>query len=62
VYESLGGRADTRLRPAFAVARAEVVDLLERPLPGGPLPVDPDGGIPVVLRPFQVLTLRLRRG
>jgi alpha-mannosidase len=62
LYESLGGRAGTRLLPAFAVARAEVVDLLERPLPGGPLPVDPDGGIPVVLRPFQILTLRLRRG
>jgi alpha-mannosidase len=63
VYESLGGRATTRLRAAFPIAGAEVVDLLERELPDGTLPVDPDdGSIPLTLRPFQVLTVRLRRG
>jgi alpha-mannosidase len=58
VYESLGGRARTRLRTSFPVAEAQVTDLLERPL-GETAPVSPDG-ISVELRPFQVLTLRLR--
>ncbi len=61
LYEALGGRARAVLRPGFAVARADVVDLLERPLPEGPLAMDADGGIVVRLRPFQVLSLRLRR-
>jgi alpha-mannosidase len=61
VYESLGGRAVSRLIPAFPVASVEVNDLLERPLDGDPVAVDADGAIPVGLRPFQVLTLRLRR-
>jgi len=60
LYESLGGRADTRVRTGFVLAAAEAVDLLERPL-GQPLPVDGDGAVPIRLRPFQVLTLRLRR-
>ena len=61
LYESLGGRAATRLRPAFAVAEARTTDLLERPLPEPPLPLTDDGAVPLALRPFQVLTLRLRR-
>ena len=61
LYESLGGRAATRLRPAFAVAQARTTDLLERPLPEPPLPLTDDGAVPLTLRPFQVLTLRLRR-
>ncbi|MDX6348298.1 MAG: alpha-mannosidase [Streptomyces sp.] len=60
LYESLGGRATTTLRPGFAVAHARVTDLLERPLEGEqPVEPDADGGIAVSLRPFQVLTLRL---
>jgi alpha-mannosidase len=35
-----------------------VTDLLERPVED----VDVDGGVSVELRPFQILTLRLRRG
>jgi alpha-mannosidase len=63
LYESLGGRAATTLRTAFPVAAAELVDLLERPLDGGgALTVGADGGIALALRPFQVLTVRLRRG
>jgi alpha-mannosidase len=31
LYESLGGRAEAVLRPGFPAARAEIVDLLERP-------------------------------
>jgi alpha-mannosidase len=61
LYESLGGRAETRLRAAFPVAAAEEVDLLERPLAADPLPVDADGAILLGLRPFQIRTIRLRR-
>jgi alpha-mannosidase len=63
LYESLGGRATATLRTAFPVAEARVTDLLERPLPGERCAVTADGrGVGVRLRPFQVLTLRLRRG
>ena len=55
LYESLGGRAVATIRPGFPVAAMEVVDLLERPLHAS---TDFD----ISLRPFQVLTLRLRRG
>ena len=61
LYESLGGRADTRLRTGFPLGRAEVTDLLERPQAGGALPVGPDGTVPLTLRPFQILTVRLTR-
>jgi alpha-mannosidase len=66
LYEAHGGRARATLRPGFPVAEATVTDLLERPLPGEaglPLTRDGDGagGVRVELRPFQILTLRLRR-
>jgi alpha-mannosidase len=61
LYESLGGRAATVLRPGFPLARATRVDLLERPLPDGTLAVAPDGSVPLVLRPFEIVTLRLAR-
>jgi alpha-mannosidase len=60
LYESLGGRARTRLRASFPLAGVEVTDLLERPTAGEPVEVAADGSVPVELRPFQVLTLRLR--
>jgi alpha-mannosidase len=59
LYESLGGQARTRLHTGFPLARAVVTDLLERPQPDGALPVEPDGAVPLVLRPFQILTVRL---
>jgi alpha-mannosidase len=63
LYESLGGRAATTLRPGFPVAQAHVTDLLERPMADEqPIEPDADGGIAVNLRPFQVLTLRLTPG
>jgi alpha-mannosidase len=61
LYEALGGRSSAVLRHGFVVAGVEVVDLLERPLPETAPPVGPDGTIAVTLRPFQILTLRLRR-
>jgi alpha-mannosidase len=59
LYESRGGRARGVLRTGFPLAGASVTDLLERPLEDAEVA---DGGIPVELRPFQILTLRLRRG
>jgi len=38
-----------------------LADLLERPLEQQHPTVDPDGTVPLSLRPFQVLTVRLAR-
>jgi alpha-mannosidase len=56
-YEALGGRARARLRIGFPLAGAKVVDLLERPI--AELSLDAAGRVPIELRPFEVLTLRL---
>lgn len=56
-YESWGGRTEARLRLPFAVAVAERVDLLERPL--GPLATD-EGLVVVPIGPFEVVTVRAR--
>ncbi|MFE7169235.1 alpha-mannosidase [Streptomyces sp. NPDC057616] len=52
LYESRGGRARATLTPGFPVAGSEVTDLLERPLRESDLAFE--------LRPFQILTVRLR--
>lgn len=52
LYESRGGRARATHTPGFPVGRAEVTELLERPLR--------ESNLAFELRPFQVLTLRLR--
>jgi alpha-mannosidase len=63
LYESLGGRTRTTLRPGFTHTGATVTDLLERPLADAPaVTTADDGGIALELRPFQVVTLRLKRG
>ncbi|MGY6021583.1 alpha-mannosidase [Streptomyces spinosirectus] len=59
LYESRGGHGQGVLRTGFPLAGAQVTDLLERPLEDAEVV---DGGVPVTLRPFQILTLRLRRG
>ncbi|MET9699875.1 glycoside hydrolase family 38 C-terminal domain-containing protein [Streptomyces sp. NPDC006529] len=63
LYESRGGRASAILTPGFAVADAVESDLLERPLPPGPAVTGPGAGgsVALGLRPFQILTVRLRR-
>ena len=62
LYESLGGHARTTLHAGFGVASAESEDLLEQPLPGASaLEVGADSSVALSLRPFQVLTVRLRR-
>ncbi|MFI9833432.1 alpha-mannosidase [Streptomyces sp. NPDC051913] len=59
LYESRGGRAQGLLRTGFPLTGADVTDLLERPLEAANVA---DGTVSVALRPFQILTLRLRRG
>ncbi|MEU1294542.1 glycoside hydrolase family 38 C-terminal domain-containing protein [Streptomyces sp. NPDC005840] len=58
LYEAHGGRARGVLRTGFPLAGAEVTDLLERTLESARTE---DRGVAVELRPFQILTLRLRR-
>ena len=63
VYETLGGRAAAQLTTAFEVAEVAETDLLERPLarPSGAVgELTGDGRISLRLRPFQIVTLRLR--
>ncbi|MFR9799488.1 alpha-mannosidase [Streptomyces sp. MS06] len=60
-HEAHGGRARATLTVGFPVRAAAATDLLERPLPEVPAP-DVDGDrIAVRLRPFELVTLRLRR-
>ncbi|MCC5475669.1 alpha-mannosidase [Streptomyces barringtoniae] len=60
-HEAHGGRARATLTAGFEVADVTVTDLLERP--GGDTEPPERGGerITVRLRPFQLMTLRLRR-
>ncbi|MEU3724097.1 glycoside hydrolase family 38 C-terminal domain-containing protein [Streptomyces sp. NPDC031705] len=62
LYESRGGRAGAALSPGFPVVAAVESDLLERPLAGSAVGAPaPDGRVPLTLRPFQIVTVRLRR-
>jgi alpha-mannosidase len=63
LYESIGGRAQVRLVPGFEASEVTETDLLERPV--APLAlaaslVEASGSADLRLRPFQVVTLRLR--
>ena len=58
LYEAHGGRAEVRLSADFEIAEANETDLLERPLARRD---STEGAIAVSLRPFQILTLRLKR-
>ncbi|GAA3657744.1 glycoside hydrolase family 38 C-terminal domain-containing protein [Nonomuraea antimicrobica] len=57
-HESRGGRARATLRAGFPVAEVVATDLLERPTGE---PRRPEDGIPVTLRPFELVTLRMKR-
>ncbi|MEU9207366.1 glycoside hydrolase family 38 C-terminal domain-containing protein [Streptomyces sp. NPDC048415] len=60
-HESRGGRRRATLTVGFEVAAVTVTDLLERPLAKATAP-DRDGDrITLPLRPFELVTLRLRR-
>ncbi|WP_406295070.1 alpha-mannosidase [Streptomyces sp. NBC_00624] len=56
LYESAGGRAEAALRVGFPVVRAQITDLLERPLHEA---TADEHGLVLALRPFQILTVRL---
>ncbi|MFE4633497.1 alpha-mannosidase [Streptomyces sp. NPDC056773] len=64
LYEAHGGRATALLTSAFPLESATVTDLLERPLAdgeeSGAARRTAGGQVSLTLRPFQILTLRLR--
>ncbi|MES4905753.1 MULTISPECIES: glycoside hydrolase family 38 C-terminal domain-containing protein [unclassified Streptomyces] len=60
LYEAHGVRARATLTPGFPLASALVTDLLERPLDDPASHQVTDGTVRLTLRPFQILTLRLR--
>ncbi|MEU6665793.1 glycoside hydrolase family 38 C-terminal domain-containing protein [Streptomyces sp. NPDC046727] len=60
-HEAHGGRARATLTAGFAVGDVTVTDLLERPGGDGEPPVRDGDRIAVRLRPFELMTLRLRR-
>jgi alpha-mannosidase len=62
LYEAHGVRARATLSPGFPLASALVTDLLERPLDDPASHQVTDGTVRLTLRPFQILTLRLRPG
>ncbi|MFE9560544.1 alpha-mannosidase [Streptomyces sp. NPDC006487] len=62
LYESRGGRARATLAAGFPISAAIESDLLERPLEGTAVSAPaPDGTVPLALRPFQIVTVRLHR-
>ncbi|WP_445155198.1 alpha-mannosidase [Arthrobacter sp. Hor0625] len=60
LYESLGERSAATVAANFGTSAAEAVDLLERPVeaPGATIR---HGAVDLVLRPFQLVTVRFRR-
>ncbi|MFJ4322830.1 alpha-mannosidase [Streptomyces tricolor] len=60
-HEAHGARARATLTAGFDLADVTVTDLLERPLPDAPAPGVDGERIEVRLRPFELMTLRLRR-
>ncbi|MER6447169.1 alpha-mannosidase [Streptomyces venezuelae] len=62
LYESRGGRVRATLTADFPLSAAVESDLLERPLAGAAVGVPtPEGRVPLTLRPFQIVTVRLHR-
>ncbi|RKO25971.1 alpha-mannosidase [Pseudarthrobacter phenanthrenivorans] len=60
LYESLGQRSAGRLSGNFPVRRVTSVDLLERPVEAPGVDAGADGAT-LLLRPFQLVTLRFSR-
>ncbi|WP_333762734.1 alpha-mannosidase [Streptomyces sp. IBSBF 2390] len=60
-HEAHGGRVRATLTAGFGIADVTVTDLLERPGGDGEPPVRDGDRITVALRPFELMTLRLRR-
>ncbi|BFO19078.1 hypothetical protein SHKM778_54660 [Streptomyces sp. KM77-8] len=60
-HEAHGGRVRATLTTGFPATGVEVTDLLERPLADTEAPALDGDRITVRLRPFQLMTLRLKR-
>ncbi|MFZ4237224.1 alpha-mannosidase [Streptomyces murinus] len=60
-HEAHGGRVRPTLTAGFAFSGLTATDLLERPLAQAPRPACEGARITVRLRPFELMTLRLRR-
>ena len=58
-YEALGAARSVRLTTTLPFSRVVRTDLLERDHSGGALEVAPEGHVPLELRPFELVTLRL---
>lgn len=61
LYEPLGARAKVTLNTSFELASATENNLLEQELDGGSLTSVEGNSVTVALRPFQILTLRLKK-
>ena len=61
LYESRGGRATSGLTLGFEAAEVYETDLLEQRVEARALSGDLDSGIRLALRPFELVTLRIRR-
>ncbi len=57
LYEAHGARTTGVLRAGFDYADVARTDLLERTVEPAVAPLD-DGGVPLTLRPFEIVTLR----
>lgn len=63
LYEALGTRTTASITPRFDVAAAHLTDVIEREVePPAGTTIDDDGTVRASLRPFQLVTLRYRRG
>ncbi|RFC70068.1 glycoside hydrolase family 38 C-terminal domain-containing protein [Streptomyces sp. AcE210] len=60
-HESRGGRVSATLTAGFEIAAAAATDLLERPLADAADPERDGDRIRLTLRPFELVTLRLKR-
>ncbi|MGW6158627.1 glycoside hydrolase family 38 C-terminal domain-containing protein, partial [Streptomyces sp. NPDC055144] len=60
-HESRGGRVRATLTAGFEIAAAAATDLLERPLADTADPERDGDRITLTLRPFELVTLRLKR-
>ena len=63
LYESFGARSNATVTAGFAAVRVTLTDLLEREVESGRAPIGGATRAPPVeltLRPFEIVTLRLR--
>ena len=61
LYESLGERSAATLRPGFKTTGVTATDLLERAAEAPGVTAGEDSAVDLVLRPFQLVTLRFAR-